>query len=88
MDNKSCNRKLDSLGPVAVKQGQTEVCSPGHDTWGVVSCEYCDDTFEIKPNRIYRSRKSELECVTQIEAILTEDHKKKQAHRNSYELGD
>jgi hypothetical protein len=80
--------KIESLSPVAVKLCQTEVHAPGHDTWGVVTCDACGEKFCIGPNRIYGSRRGEHKCVEQFEAMLAEEHRKGQAHSNSYELAD
>lgn len=80
--------KIESLNPVAVKLCQTEVRAPGHDIWGVVTCDACGEQFGIGPDRIYGSRSGERKCVEQLEAMLAEEHGNGQPHRNSYELAD
>ncbi len=87
MSYKTYKTKLDSLCPVAIKLHQMEVHAPGHSTWGILTCDACGDEFGIGPNQIHGSQKTEEECVKQLEAILAEDHRKQQNHRNCYELG-
>lgn len=84
--DKTYERKLDSLSPVAIKLGQTQVCAPGHDTLDVIGCKICGERFAIGPNRTYGSRRHARECLGQLQALLEEDHKEGRSHRNSYEL--
>jgi hypothetical protein len=85
---KAYKAELHSLSPVAVKQGQTEVHAPDHETWGVVKCDLCDDKFLIGPNRIHGARISQQTAVKQLESLLTQDHEAAHTHRNAYELSD
>jgi hypothetical protein len=79
---------LDSLGPVAVKDNQTEVYAPNHDNWRTVACVTCGEQFHIGWNRIYGSRITEQEAVKQLESLLAQDHRNQQPHSNSFELAD
>jgi hypothetical protein len=78
--------RLESLNPVAIKLGQSDICAPQHDTWGVLTCDTCGDKFVLGPNRIYGSRTDEQMCVQELESMLTRDHKLKLPHQNSYDL--
>jgi hypothetical protein len=78
--------ELAPIGPVAIKLGQRNVYAPGHDTWGVVTCEACQATFALGPNRIYGSRTGEIDCVGELQTLLAEDHKFGREHGDSYEL--
>jgi hypothetical protein len=78
--------ELETVGLVAIKLDQTNVCAPGHDTWGVVMCGVCQAKFAVRPNRIYGSRSGEPECVTELESFLAEDHRYGRGHGDSYEL--
>jgi hypothetical protein len=77
---------LDSLNPVAIKLGQTEIHAPQHDTWGILTCDICGEKFALGPNRIYGSRANEATCVKELESLLIRDHKRNQSHQNSYDL--
>ncbi len=78
--------RLESLNPVAVKLGQTEVHAPEHDTWGVLTCNTCGEKFALGPNRIYASGANEATCVKELESLLVRDHKVNESHHNSYDL--
>lgn len=84
----SYKSRVQPLCPVAVKVEQNEVHAPDHSTWGVVICDTCGERFYIGPNRIYRSRSSDVECAKQLEIELAEDHRRNNTHLNSYELPD
>ena len=78
--------KMDSLSPVAVKLGQHEVHAPGHDHWGVVTCDKCGETFAIGPNRIYGAQLDERACAQQFERLLAQDHRRDEVHADAYEI--
>ncbi len=80
--------KVEPLSPVAIKLGQTEVYAPGHDTWGVVACDVCGERFAIGPNRMYGSRRTDVDCAKDLEEILAEDHNRSRPHPNSFVLPD
>ena len=88
MASSKCRQVVTCLCPVAIKLCQTEVHAPDHDTWRTVTCDSCGEKFGVGPNRIYESRRSEQDCVRQLEALLAEDHKKVAPHGNCYELPD
>ncbi len=77
---------LHTMSPVAIKQNQKDMHAPEHDTWGVVTCDACNDQFAVGPHRIYGSRTTEHECVKQLETLLASDHKAKREHLCGYEL--
>ena len=79
---------ISPLSPVVIKCDQVEVNAPQHDTWGVITCEVCNDRFAIGPNRIHTSRMTGQDAVQQAETLLAQDHANNQPHRNSYELAD
>jgi len=79
-------KELTTLNPVAIKTGQTEIHAPEHKTWGILNCDDCDDKFCVGPNRIYGSRQSEEQCVEMLQDKLTQDHKIRRSHQNSYEF--
>lgn len=78
-------RKLERVGPVAIKLDQTEVHAPDHDTWCIVSCK-CGDEFAIGPNRIFGSQQLPPDCMKELNERLAGDHHQHRAHENSYEL--
>ncbi len=80
--------KLESLNPVAVRLGQLTIHAPDHDTWCVVACETCGAKFAIGPSRIYGSRRTQEDCVKQVEAFLAQEHKDGHVHLNAYDLGE
>jgi hypothetical protein len=80
--------QLDSLSPVAVRLSQSEINAPDHSTWGVVTCDVCNERFAIGPNRIVGARMSEEASVKQFETILAREHHSNHPHSNSYELSD
>ena len=80
--------QLDPISPVAIKQGQTEVHAPNHEVWGIVTCDECGERFAIGPNRIYAARISEETAVKEFQAILANDHRLNQKHKDGYELAD
>jgi hypothetical protein len=88
MSYENYKMKIECLGPVAVKLGQSEVHAPGHDAWGTVTCDVCGEQFSIGPNRIYASRRTAQDCVRQLETVLAREHEDRKPHMNSYELGD
>jgi hypothetical protein len=88
MVSKSYKSKITCLCPVAVKVGQEEVCAPGHEIWGTVTCDTCGDQFNIGPNHIYGSRRTERDCAQSLQKSLVEDHKNGVPHRDWYELRD
>jgi hypothetical protein len=83
-------KKIAPLCPVAVKLGQAEVCAPGHNNWGVVTCDApgCGAKFAIGPDMIYGSRISDVQAAKDLASLLTEDHKRNSPHQNAYELKD
>jgi hypothetical protein len=74
--------------PVAIKLGQVEVNAPEHDHWGIVSCDACEDKFAIGPNRTYGSRRADVDCARDLEALLAEDHRLNRPHQDSLEIHD
>ena len=80
--------ELQSLAPVAVKEGQTEIHAPNHETWGTVTCASCGEKFFVGPNRIHGARISQQTAVSQLESLLAEDHNAGHPHQNGYELSD
>ena len=80
--------EITPLCPVAIRLGQTEVHASGHSHWGVVTCEGCEAQFVIGPNRIYGSRRTDVDCAKELGAILAEDHRQNRNHQNGYELPD
>jgi hypothetical protein len=81
-------QKLQPLCPVAIKVGQHQVHAPDHDTWGIVTCDSCGVQFHIGPNRIHGARTTAEVSVTQLQALLAEDHRMGKPHLNGYELPD
>jgi len=88
LTTESYKEALNTFNPVAVKVRQMEVNAPSHDTWGTVTCEQCDEKFNIGPNRIHGSRQSEQKCVELLQGRLSEDHTRKIPHQNSYEFAE
>ena len=80
--------RIDPLSPVAIKQDQSELHAPNHETWRVVTCRECGERFAVGPHRIYGARISEEAAVKQFEAILANDHRVNRPHENGYELSD
>jgi hypothetical protein len=80
--------QVNTLSPVAIRLGQSQVHAPDHNTWGVVTCDTCKIEFAIGPNRIHGPRISEQECVDQFETLLAQDHRHDRSHNDSYELSD
>jgi len=79
---------VNPLCPVAIKAGQMEVHAPEHSTWGVVSCDKCDDKFCIGPNLKHGSRVTDATWAKMLAAVLAEDHAKNRPHANSIEIPD
>lgn len=88
MAYKEYETKLTPLCPVAVKLGQLKVHAPDHDNWGVISCDKCEDTFSIGPNRTFGSRRTAEQCVAHLELLLENDHRREQEHATSYQFAD
>ena len=76
------------LSPVAIKQGQTEVHAPEHETWDTIQCQSCSDKFLLGPNRIYGARITKERATKDLLSRLADDHNHKRKHANSYELPD
>ena len=53
--------QVNTLSPVAIRLGQSQVHAPDHNTWGVVTCDTCKIEFAIGPNRIHGARIGERE---------------------------
>lgn len=88
MSFKGYDTRIEPLCPVAIKLRQTSVHAPGHDTWGVVTCDVCKEQFAIGPNRIHGSRITAEECTRRLEARLNEDHKQIKPHADGYDIPD
>jgi hypothetical protein len=77
--------QFHSLNPVAIRAGQKEVNAPEHETWGIVTCDQCGEKFHIGPHRIYPEQADEY--VKRFEEMLADEHRRGNAHKNSYDLG-
>lgn len=90
MSYREYKSKITPLCPVAVRLDQVEVCAPGHNDWGIVTCDEagCGARFVIGPNMIYGSRITDVQAAQDLADILAEDHKKSRQHQNSYEIHD
>jgi hypothetical protein len=88
MSYKKYETQVAPICPVAIKLGQVEVNAPEHSHWGIVSCDGCEDKFAIGPNRVYGSRRTDVDCAKASEAILAEDHTCSRLHANSLEIHD
>jgi hypothetical protein len=82
------SKNIETLCVVAVKLNQTNVHSPSHTTWGVVTCDICGEQFAIGPSRMQGPKISAEECAKRLEALLNEDHKKNRPHADWYEIPD
>ncbi|HZQ25305.1 MAG TPA: hypothetical protein VFA89_21130 [Terriglobales bacterium] len=80
--------EVTPLSPVAIREGQTEVHAPGHDTWDQIACPQCSDIFLLGPNRIFGSRITKQEATKHLLQRLVDDHTQHRNHENSYELPD
>src|SRR5579864_6130449 len=80
---------FQSLNPVAIKAGQSEVRAPDHADWGTVTCDQCKQKFRIGPNRIYGTygNKTAQDYAESLEQILAWEHEQGRPHQNAYDLG-
>jgi hypothetical protein len=81
------NARLHSLNPVAIKEGQTEVNAPEHETWGKVTCGQCGEVFLVGPNCNYADPTQKTRYMKKFEQMLADEHMQEDRHQNSYDLG-
>lgn len=81
------NAQLHSLNPVAIKEGQTEVSAPEHETWGEVTCSQCGEVFCVGPNRDYSDPAQKMRYMKKFERMLADEHRQGDRHQNRYDLG-
>ena len=84
--NEPYKEAVGGANPVAVRLGQMNVNAPGHETWGTVTCDQCDDKFALgQPRTTADARRDEY--AARLKKILADDHARNTTHRDSYDLG-
>jgi hypothetical protein len=80
-------KEIDSIEPVAIRHGQTKITAPQPaDIWGTVTCEKCGAKFSLCQVVSFSDRSAQEKYVAKLENRLKEEHARKAAHLDGYDL--